>query len=186
MVFALCLVISSALLAILAMALLGPESVVVGLLVTVTAIASLLIPLAAAIAIRRYRLYDLDRVISRAVSFSIVIGLVGMLYMGGVIAVQALIPPAGDLAVASSTLAAAAVFAPLRKRVQRGVERRFNRARFNAETELAAFSDRVSDEVGLEALANDLFEVVSHTLQPATTGIWIREIDTSGQFSTPG
>ena len=104
------------------------------------------------------------------------IGLVGMLYIGGVIALQALIPAAGDLAVAGSTLAAAAVFAPLRRRVHRGVERRFNRARFNAEAELAAYSERVTNEVGLEALANDLVEVVSHTLQPAATGVWIRGI----------
>jgi hypothetical protein len=185
MVFALSLVFSSALLAVVATALQGPASLVVGLLVTATAIASFLIPGAAVIAIRRYRLYDLDRVISRAVSFSIVIGLVGMLYIGGVIAVQALIPTAGDIAVAGSTLAAAAVFTPLRRLVQRGVERRFNRARFNAEKELAVFSDRVSNEVALEALANELFEVVSHTLQPAATGIWIRGIGGGGQFSIP-
>jgi hypothetical protein len=152
----------------------GPRSEVTGMLVTVTAVSGYLVPSAALIAIRHYHLFDLDRVVSRAVTFSIVIGLVGLMYVGGVFAVQALLPTAGDLAVAASTLAAAAAFAPLRRAVNERVERRFNRARFDAEAEIAEFSDRVANEVSLDALSRDLAEVVSHTVQPCCSTLWIR------------
>lgn len=103
----------------------------VGWLVAVTAFSGFVIPIAAAIAITKYRLYDLNHFVSRTVSYTVVAGLVTVTFVLGVAAVQALLPAAGSLAVAASTMASVTVFSPLRRRVQQRVERRFNRARFD-------------------------------------------------------
>ena len=178
MLVAIGLFIFSAMGAGIAILVAGRRNVAVGILVTLTAVAGYLVPAAALVAVRRYRLFELERVVSRAVSFSIVVGLVGLVYVGGVFAVHSFLPAAGDLAVAASTLAAAAAFAPLRRAVNERVERRFNRARFNSEVEMTAFSDRVANEVSLEALSRDLFDVVSHTVQPCYSELWIRGAET--------
>ena len=130
---------------------------------------------AVGIAIFRYRLYEIDRIISRTVSYGVVATLLVATYAGGVFLIQAILPASGDLAIAASTLAVAALFNPLRRRTQRWVERRFNRGRYNAEREVEAFSGRLTTEVGLGAVTADLTGVVARTVQPATATVWIRE-----------
>jgi hypothetical protein len=94
------------------------------------------LPVSAGVAILRYRLYEIDRIISRTVSYGVVAALLVATYAGGVFLIQAILPASGDLAIAASTLAVAAIFNPLRRRTQRWVERRFNRSRYNAEREV--------------------------------------------------
>jgi hypothetical protein len=126
-------------------------------------------------AIFRYRLYEIDRIISRTVSYGLVAALLALTYAGGVFLLQAILPASSDLTVAASTLAVAALFNPLRRRSQRWVGRRFNRAGFDAEREVEAFSGRLRTEVGLGAVTAELTGVVSRTVQPATATVWIRE-----------
>jgi hypothetical protein len=147
----------------------------VGWLVAVTAFAGFVIPIASAIAITKYRLYDLNHLVSRTVSYSVVGGLVTLTFVLGVVAVQALLPKAGSLAVAASTMASVAVFSPLRKLVQQRVDRRFNRARFDGERETAAFASRLRASGDLDIVTSGLLDVLSKTVQPATVAIWTSE-----------
>jgi hypothetical protein len=146
-----------------------------GWLVAVTAFAGFVIPIASAIAVTKYRLYDLDHLVSRTVSYTLVGGLVTLTFVLGVVAVQALLPEAGSLAVAASTMASVAVFSPLRKLVQRKVDRRFNRARFDGEQESAAFAARLRASGDLDLVTIGLLDVLSKTVQPATVAIWTNE-----------
>jgi len=130
-----------------------------------------LIPAAVAIAIFKYRLYDIDRLISRTLAYAIVTGLLIGVYAGLVILAGILgfsTPPA----VAIGTLAAAALFSPLRRRVQRAVDRRFNRVRYDAELTVAAFATRLRDAVDLDTVRAELLGVVDSAVQPAHTSIW--------------
>jgi len=132
------------------------------------------LPVAFGVAILRYRLYDLDRIVSRTVSYAVVTGLLIASYAGLVTAASNLAPSSDSLAVAISTLAVAAVFQPLRRRVQALVDRRFNRARYDASRTVEAFSSRLREQVALEAVRADLLAVVRETMQPATAGLWLR------------
>lgn len=147
----------------------------VGWLVAVTAFSGFVIPVAAAIAITKYRLYDLSHFISRTVSYTVVVGLVTLTFVLGVAAVQALLPEAGSLAVAASTMASVAVFSPLRRRVQHRVERRFNRERYDSERETAAFATRLRSSSDLDVVTRGLLDVLGKTVQPATVAIWTNE-----------
>jgi len=153
----------------------------VGWLVAVTAFSGFVIPVAAGIAITKYRLYDLSHFISRTVSYSVVGGLVTLTFVLGVAAVQALLPEAGSLAVAASTMASVAVFSPLRRRVQLSVDRRFNRARYDSERETAAFASRLRSSSDFDVVTRGLVDVLGKTVQPATVAIWI-----SGPVSSSG
>lgn len=136
------------------------------------------IPVAAGLAILRYRLYDIDRVLNRTLVYSAVTAVLGGAYLVAVTSLRALTAPlAGDnaLAVAASTLAVAALFTPVRRRIQLAVDRRFNRARYDAVETVAALRTRLRDEVDLDALKADLVEVVCVTMQPAGTTLWLRE-----------
>lgn len=155
----------------------------VGWLVAVTAFSGFVIPIAAGIAITKYRLYDLSHFISRTVSYSVVGGLVTLTFVLGVAAVQALLPEAGSLAVAASTMACVAVFSPLRRRVQHSVDRRFNRARFDSERETAAFASRLRSSSDLDAVTRGLLDVLGKTVQPATVAIWTNELIGRGGLS---
>jgi hypothetical protein len=136
-----------------------------------------LLPAAAAIAILRYRLYDLDRLVSRTIAYATVTGVLVVIFAGAVLLFQAVLAPltgGNAVAVAASTLAAAALFQPLRRRVQTRVDRRFNRARYDAEWTVAAFAGRLRDEVDLEQLGAEISATVVHAVQPASVSIWLR------------
>ncbi|MFN2488044.1 MAG: hypothetical protein ABR609_15835, partial [Acidimicrobiia bacterium] len=135
----------------------------------------LLFPLTFGIAILRYRLYSIDRIISRTLSYGLITAMLLGIYLGAIFVLGAILPEQGDLAVAGSTLVAAALANPLRTHVQRWVDRRFNRARFNAELTLEALTRRLATEVDLSALSRELVSVVGQTLQPVTSRIWLRE-----------
>ncbi len=130
---------------------------------------------AIAIAVLKYRLYDIDRIISRTLAYAIVTGLLVGVYAGLVLLATQVLSFASPVAVAASTLAAAALFSPLRRRVQHAVDRRFNRARYDADQTVAEFAARLKDAVDLDAVRDDLAGAVHQALQPAHVSIWIRQ-----------
>jgi hypothetical protein len=134
------------------------------------------IPVACTMAVLKYRLYEIDRLISRTVSYAIVTGLLVGVYGGIVLLITEGIGLHTQVAVAAATLAAAALFTPLRVRVQRRVDRRFNRARYDAERLVADFAARLKDAVDPAAVGADLLDVVHTSLEPTQAGIWIRPI----------
>lgn len=133
------------------------------------------VPLSITVAVLRYRLYDLDRVVSRTVTYGAVTGLLIAVYVGLVTAVSRLTPSGSSLAVATSTLAVAALFQPVRRRVQHGVDRRFNRSRYDADRTVDAFRLRLREEVDLGAVRTELLTVAQQTLQPASAALWLRD-----------
>jgi hypothetical protein len=135
------------------------------------------VPVAIALAILRYRLYDIDRIISRTVAYAVLSGLLALTFGGLVLGIQGILGgfTEGDtLAVAASTLAVVALFQPLRRRIQRAVDRRFNRARIDAEATSARFAERLRDEVDLEAIRVELTQAATSALAPAVAGTWVR------------
>jgi len=135
------------------------------------------LPVSMGIAILKYRLYDIDRIISRTLAYAIVTGLLVGAYAGLVLLATRVLAFSGTIAVAASTLAAAALFNPLRRRVQRGVDRRFNRARYDADQTVAAFAARLKDAVDLDSVRDDLTEVVQQALEPAHISLWVSRPD---------
>ncbi len=135
------------------------------------------IPAAMTIAILRYRLYDIDRIISRTVAYAIVTGLLVGLYAGLVLLATGVLRLSDPAAVAVAALTAAALFSPLRRRVQGAVDRRFNRARYDADQSIAAFAAQLKDAVDLDSVRNDLAGAVRQTLEPAHISVWLRQRD---------
>jgi hypothetical protein len=136
-----------------------------------------LVPVGAAIAILRYRLYDIDRIISRTLGYGLLTALLGLVYVAGVFGFGRLLNPGGqpsELAVAASTLAVAALFQPTRRRVQAAVDRRFNRARYDAARTVETFRGRLRDEIDLDTLSTELLAVINQTIQPTHTSLWLR------------
>ena len=131
-----------------------------------------LIPVAVGVAILKYRLYDIDRLISRTLAYAIVTGLLVGLYAGLVLLATQVLSITSPVAVAGSTLAAAALFSPLRRRVQRVVDRRFNRVRYDADQTVAAFAARLQGAVDLDAVRADLLTVVNTVVEPAHISVW--------------
>jgi hypothetical protein len=131
------------------------------------------LPVSMGVAILKYRLYDIDRIISRTLAYAIVTGLLVGLYAGLVLLATHVLSFHTPVAVAASTLAAAALFNPLRRRVQHTVDRRFNRARYDADQVIAAFSARLKDAVDLNSVRDDLATVVDQALEPAHVSLWI-------------
>jgi hypothetical protein len=131
------------------------------------------LPIAIGVGILRYRLYDIDRIISRTLAYAIVTGLLVGVYAGLVLLSTEVLTIKSPVAVAVSTLAAAALFSPLRRRVQRAVDRRFNRARYDADQTVTAFAVRLKDAVELDAVRDDLAGVVQRALEPAHVSVWI-------------
>jgi hypothetical protein len=125
------------------------------------------------VAVLKYRLYDIDRIISRTLAYAIVTGLLVGLYAGLVVLATRVLTFHTPVAVAASTLAAVALFSPLRRRVQRAVDRRFNRARYDADKTVAAFAARLKDAVELDAVQDDLAGVVHQALAPAHVSVWL-------------
>jgi hypothetical protein len=134
----------------------------------------LCIPLAVAVAVLRYRLWDLDRVVSRTLSWGLLTVLLGLGYAAVVLGLGRLLPEGSSLGVAAATLAVAAAFQPARRRVQTLVDRRFNRRRYDAAQTIQAFSARLRDELDLHALRAELLAVVDHTMQPLGASLWLR------------
>ena len=133
------------------------------------------LPASMGVAILRYRLYDIDRIISRTLAYAIVTGLLIGLYAGLVLLATQVFRFHSTVAVAVSTLVAAALFSPLRRRVQRAVDRRFNRARYDADQIVAAFAARLKDAVDLDSVRDDLAGVVQQALEPAHTSVWVSQ-----------
>ena len=134
----------------------------------------LAVPLAIAVAVLRYRLWDLDRLVSRTVTYAAVTVLLVVPYLLVVPAASRLAEGSGSLAVAAATLAVAALFSPLRRRVQDLVDRRFNRRRYDAARTVDGFAARLRDQVDLDALHGELLAVVDQTMQPTQASLWLR------------
>ena len=134
----------------------------------------LAVPLAVGVAVLRYRLWDLDRLVSRTVTYTAVTVLLVVPYLLVVPAASRLAAGSGSLAVAAATLAVAALFQPVRRRVQDLVDRRFNRRRYDAARTLDGFAARLRDQVDLDALHGELLGVVDQTMQPTRASLWLR------------
>jgi hypothetical protein len=133
------------------------------------------LPVAVAIAVLRYRLYEIDRIISRTVSYAAVVAFLALLFFGVVTALSSLLQAESDLAIAGSTLAVAALFNPVRRRVQVWVDRRFNRSRYDTQRVMDRFAGSLQDRVDSEGLVEGWVDVVSETMQPASVAVWVRE-----------
>ena len=132
------------------------------------------LPLSIGIGILKYRLYDIDRLVSRTLSYAILTGLLVGVFIGLIALSTDTLALSGRVGVAASTLAAAALFNPLRRRVQRLVDRRFNRARYDAEATVAAFTARLRDAVEIDAIRADLLNVVTRAVEPTHASVWIK------------
>ena len=132
---------------------------------------------AVALAVLRYRLYEIDRLVNRTLVYGLLTVLLAVVYAAGVFLLSRLLDPAdgrSGLAVAASTLAVAALFQPARRRIQQAVDRRFNRARYDAARMVATFSARLREEIDLDTLAAELHAVVDQTMQPTQSSLWLR------------
>jgi hypothetical protein len=141
----------------------------VGLVVSLVAL-----PVSLGVAILRYRLYEIDRLISRTISYLIVTGLLAGTFVGIVVVASGVLPFSSPVAVAASTLTAAALFNPLRSRVQRVVDSRFNRARYDAEAIVATFRSRLREAVDLDTVRGELLGAVGGAVQPSHASLWVR------------
>ena len=133
----------------------------------------LALPASMGVAILKYRLYDIDRLVSRTLSYAIVTGLLVGVYIGMVTLTTGLLPFSSPVGVAASTLAAVALFTPVRRRVQRVVDRRFNRPRYDAQATLTAFASRLQATTDLDAVRGELLEAVYTAIEPTHASLWI-------------
>ena len=137
--------------------------------------AVLALPVAIGLSVLRYRLYEIDRIVSRTVTYLLVVGLLAAVFFGTVTLITSFLPSDSDLAVAASTLAVAALFNPVRRRVQIWIDRRFNRARYDAQRVMDSFAESLRDRVDPVDVSDGWREVVAKTMQPATLAVWVRE-----------
>ena len=142
-------------------------------LTAVAALGVAALPVSLGIGILRFRLYDIDRIISRTLAYAIVTGLLIGLYAGLVLLATRVLSVSSPVAVAGSTLVAAALFNVLRRRVQRLVDRRFNRARYDADATVALFAARLQDAIDADTVREDLAAVVQRALEPASLSVWL-------------
>ncbi len=131
------------------------------------------LPVALGIAIMKFRLYEIDRIISRTLSYALVTGLVAGVYIGAVSLMTGALSFPGQVGVAASTLIAAVLFNPARRRVQRAVDRRFNRAHYDAEATVAAFAERLRESVDLPSMERELAAAVDQAFEPAHVTVWL-------------
>jgi hypothetical protein len=139
----------------------------------------LLVPVSVGIAVTRHRLYEIDRLLSRTIGWGLVTGLLVAVFATMVVGLQALLTDVTQgqtLAVAASTLVAFALFQPVRRRVQSAVDRRFDRARYDGELTVAAFTGRLRDQIDLAGLQADLATTVGVALHPTSTGVWLKNV----------
>jgi uncharacterized membrane protein YdcZ (DUF606 family) len=135
------------------------------------------LPVCISFAILKYHPYDIDRLISRTVSYTLVTGLLIGVYAGIVTLATRALGFTSSVAIAASTLAVAALFNPLRRRVQRVVDRRFNRARYDADRTVAAFASGLKDAVNLDAIRDDLTNTLYQALEPVHVSVWVNQRD---------
>jgi uncharacterized membrane protein YidH (DUF202 family) len=173
LVYASALIVAAFLAETLAEKVVGPGATATNLQNAMGSGAAALIPVAIGIAVLRYRLYDIDRIISRTVAYAIVTGLLVGVYAGVVLLATEVLRFRSPVAVAAATLAAAALFTPVRRRVQSRVDRRFNRARYDADHIAAAFAARLKDTIDLGSVRDDLTGIVSRALEPTHVSVWI-------------
>jgi len=155
-----------------------PEESQTSTLHGIQVLAVLLIPTSIGIAILRYRLYDIDIIIRRTLVYSALTLTLGLVYIGCIIVSRTLVAPligGSDVAIVASTLAIAALFSPLRRRIQNLIDRRFYRRKYDATKVLAAFGATARDETDLEHLTAELLRVVDQTMQPEFVGLWMRD-----------
>ena len=138
------------------------------------------LPVGLGVGVLKYRLYDIDRLISRTLSYAIVTGILIGVYVGLVTLATRVLPFSSPLGVAASTLVAVALFSPLRRRVQRLVDRRFNRARYDAEATIEDFSHRLREDVDLEVVASEFVLAVQTSMEPAHVSLWLRPTGSRG------
>ena len=156
----------------------GPLAVLATLAWCVALGGLVLFPITIGIAILRYRLYEIDRLVSRTISWAGLTVILGASFVAAILLARALLAPvlgSNEIVVAGSTLLVAALFQPIRRRVQRLVDRRFNRARYDAEATVSAFAGRLRDEVDLQQLRAEILATVSHTVEPSSVSLWLRE-----------
>lgn len=133
------------------------------------------IPIAILFAVLRYRLYQIDRIVSRTVSYTLVIGLLAAVFLGAVTLLTSILPDESDLATAASTLAVVGLFNPVRRRVQDWVERRFNRSRYDAQRVMDQFAGSLQGEVDPGEVVEGWVGVVSETMQPTLVAVWTKD-----------
>jgi hypothetical protein len=139
-----------------------------------------LLPLAVSLAILRYRLYDIDVIIRRTLVYSVLTLTLGLVYLGCILVTRTLVAPltgSSDLAIVISTLAIAALFTPLRRRIQNLIDKHFYRRKYDAAKVLAAFGATVRDETDLDALTTEMLRVVDDTMQPEFVGLWLKPME---------
>jgi hypothetical protein len=141
----------------------------------VVAVGMTTIPLAMLVAVTRYRLYDLDRVVSRTIAYLLTVAVLGLTYVGLVVTMRGLLPVQGDLPVAISTLAVAVAFLPVAQRVQAAVDRRFFRSRYDAAQVVSRLADDLRGSLDLREVVERAEEVVEEVLSPETVGVWLAE-----------
>jgi hypothetical protein len=144
----------------------------------------LLLPISATLAILRYRLYDIDRIISRTLAYAVLTAILAGVYLAGFLGIQSVLAPftanGGPVAVAASTLVVFALFQPVRRWIQGTVDRRFYRSRYDAQREIEGFAARVRDEVEVDRLAGAISATLERTMQPASASIWLRSEGPAG------
>ena len=139
----------------------------------ISAVGLTAIPLAIGVGILKYRLYEIDRLISRTLSYLVITGLLVGVFLGLIGLTTSVLPFSSPVGVAASTLAAAALFTPLRRRVQHLVDRRFNRARYDADSIIAAFTIRLRDAIDLDTINQELREAVNQAVAPTHASVWM-------------
>lgn len=133
------------------------------------------IPIAVAVAVLRYRLYEIDRIVSRTVSYALVVAVLAGVFLGIISVLTSFLPAQSDLAVASSTLAVFVLFNPLRKRAQNLVDRRFNRTHYDSRRVVESFAETLRDRIDTGAVVDGWVRVVNETMQPASLGVWVSD-----------
>jgi uncharacterized membrane protein YidH (DUF202 family) len=173
LVYAGALIVAAVVASMLIGSIMGPGDASTNLQNALSSGAVALVPVAIGVAVLRYRLYDIDRIISRTLAYAIVTGLLVGVYAGLVLLATEVLRFRTPVAVAAATLAAAALFTPVRRWVQSRVDRRFNRARYDADQIAAAFATRLKDTVDLGSVRDDLTGIVSRALEPTHVSVWI-------------